>query len=135
MLHIDKGGDNAASRQWLDAALAQGVQFDVFGESCYARFQGRPETWKTNFQDLAQRYPNLKFVMAEVDAQAVVANDIMLGLPDGRGLGTFIWEPTANNVGQALFDNRGAVISEKMAQYDQVMKEHRPVGGELSPGP
>ena len=128
MLHIDKGGDNAASQQWLDAALGQGLQFDVFGESCYARFQGRAETWKENFQDLAQRYPNLKFVMAEVDAQAVVANDIMLGLPDGRGLGTFIWEPTANNAGQALFDNRGAVIPEKMAQYDRVLKEHGPAG-------
>jgi arabinogalactan endo-1,4-beta-galactosidase len=126
MLHIDKGGDNAASRQWLDAAIGQGLQFDILGESCYARWQGRPESWKENFHDLAQRYPNLKFLMAEVDAQAVVANEIMLSLPNGRGLGTFIWEPTANNAGQALFDNRGAVIPDKMAQYDQVMKQHGP---------
>ncbi len=124
MLHIDRGGDNAASVQWLENAFHQGVAFDVLGESCYARWQGRPEGWKGNFEDLARRYPQLKFVMAEVDAQAIQANDIMLGLPNGQGLGTFIWEPTANNAGQALFDNRGAVIPEKMAAYDEVIRKY-----------
>jgi arabinogalactan endo-1,4-beta-galactosidase len=123
MLHIDRGGDTAASVQWLENAFGQGVAFDIFGESCYARWQGPPEGWKANFEDLARRYPKLKFVMAEVDAQAVQANDIMLGLPNGQGLGTFIWEPTANNAGQALFDIRGAVIREKMAAYDEVIRK------------
>jgi arabinogalactan endo-1,4-beta-galactosidase len=126
MLHIDKGGNNAVSVQWLDNALAQGIQVDVFGESCYQRWQGAPEGWKANFEDLAKRYPKLKFVMAEVDAQALLANEIMLGLPNHQGLGTFIWEPTANNAGQALFDNQGNVIPEKMAQYDEVMKKYGP---------
>jgi arabinogalactan endo-1,4-beta-galactosidase len=124
MLHIDKGGDNAATRAWVDAALAQGVQFDVLGLSCYQRWQGPPAGWKTNFEDLAVRYPKLKFVMAEVDAQAVQANDIMRGLPAGRGLGTFIWEPTANNANQALFDTRGAVLPAKMQQYDEVVTKY-----------
>jgi arabinogalactan endo-1,4-beta-galactosidase len=124
MLHIDRGGDNAASVQWLENAFHQGVAFDVLGESCYARWQGPPEGWKANFEDLAQRHPKLKFVMAEVDAQAIQANDIMLGLPNRQGLGTFIWEPTANNAGQALFDNRGAVIPEKMAAYDEVIRKY-----------
>lgn len=124
MLHIDRGGDNAASVQWLEHAFHQGVAFDVFSESCYARWQGPPEGWKANFEDLVRRYPKLKFVMAEVDAQAIPANDIMLGLANGQGLGTFIWEPTANNAGQALFDNHGAVISEKMAAYDEVIRKY-----------
>ena len=124
MLHIDRGGDNAASAQWLENAFHQGVAFDVLGESCYARWQGPPEGWKANFEDLAKRYPKLKFVMAEVDAQAIQANDIMLGLPTGQGLGTFIWEPTANNAGQALFDSRGEVIPEKMEAYDEVIRKY-----------
>jgi arabinogalactan endo-1,4-beta-galactosidase len=124
MLHIDKGGDNAATRGWVDAALAQGVEFDVLGLSCYQRWQGPLTGWKANFEDLAARYPKLKFVMAEVDAQAVQANDIMRSLPAGRGLGTFIWEPTANNANQALFDNRGALIPAKMAQYDEVVAKY-----------
>ncbi len=124
MLHIDRGGDNAGARQWVDAALAQGVTFDVLGLSCYARWHGPPAGWKANFEDLAARYPNLKFVMAEVDAQAEAANDIMKGLPDGRGLGTFIWEPEASNANQQLFDNRGAVIPERMAGYDRVVEKY-----------
>ena len=124
MLHIDRGGDNPTSVQWLENAFAQGVAFDVFGESCYTRWQGPPAGWKSNFEELAKRYPKLKFVMAEVDADADQANDIMLGLPNGQGLGTFIWEPTANNAGQALFDNRGAVIPDKMAAYDEVIRKY-----------
>lgn len=126
MLHIDRGGDNPRAAGWLEQAYAQGLQFDVFGLSCYSRWHGPPEGWKANFEDLAKRHPNQKFVMAEVDAQAVVSNEIMLGLPNSRGIGTFIWEPTANNANQALFDNRGAVIPEKMAAYDEVMKKYGP---------
>ena len=125
MLHIDKGGNNQVSVQWLESAFAQGLEFDVFGESCYERWHGPPAGWKANFEDLARRYPKLKFVMAEVDAQAVQANDIMRGLPNGQGLGTFIWEPTANNANQALFDSRtGAVLPEKMAAYDEVKRKY-----------
>ena len=58
VLHIDKGGDNAASRSWVDAALAHGVSFDILGESCYTRYQGPPAGWKANFDDLAASYPN-----------------------------------------------------------------------------
>ena len=124
MLHIDRGGDNPGTVRWVDAALAHGVEFDVLGLSCYQRWQGPPEKWKANFDDLAKRYPKLKFVMAEVDAQASPANAVMRALPDGRGLGTFIWEPEANNANQALFDNRGAVIDEKMKAYDDVVAKY-----------
>ena len=145
MLHIDRGGDNAGARRWVDGAMGQGVEFDVLGLSCYQRWQGPPERWKANFEDLAGRYPKLKFVMAEVDAQAMPANEIMKGLPEGRGLGTFIWEPEANNAGQGLFEQpagfgrRGAartgpasgpgaapaalgVLEEKLGEYDKVVE-------------
>ena len=124
MLHIDRGGDNAGARRWLDAALEQGVKFDVLGLSCYERWHGPPSGWKQNFDDLAARYPKLRLVMAEVDAHTREANEIMRGLPDGRGLGTFIWEPTANNAGQALFDPQGHVIEAKMAAYDEVVERY-----------
>lgn len=122
ILHIDKCGDNGATRRWVDAATAQGVEFDILGESCYSRWQGPPSGWKTNFDDLIARYPKLKFVIAEVGAESRDAAEIMQGLPDGRGLGTFIWEPTSNRNGQGLFDDTGAVIAEKMAVYDEISK-------------
>ncbi len=118
MLHIDRGGDNAATRRWVDAALAQGVRFDILGESCYTRYQGPPETWRANFADLVTRYPQLKFLIAEVAYETADANAVMQELPDHKGLGTFIWEPTQNGNQQGLFDRRGAVIPEKIAPYD-----------------
>jgi arabinogalactan endo-1,4-beta-galactosidase len=94
MLHIDKGGDNMATRRWVDAAIGQGVAFDILGESCY--------------------------LIAEVSYETADSNKIMKDLPDHRGLGTFIWEPTMNNNGQALFDPQGTLIPEKTAPYDQL---------------
>jgi arabinogalactan endo-1,4-beta-galactosidase len=125
VLHIDKGGDNAASRGWVDAALAHGVSFDILGESCYTRYQGPPDSWRTNFNDLAERYPRLSFIVAEVGFETTEANAIMHDLPDHRGLGTFIWEPTQGMNQQQLFDGTGAVIPEKMALYDKVVKDYR----------
>jgi arabinogalactan endo-1,4-beta-galactosidase len=124
VLHIDKGGDNAASRSWVDAALAHGVSFDILGESCYTRYQGPPSSWKANFDDLAARYPKLSFLVAEVAYETTESNEIMHNLPDHRGLGTFIWEPTQRGNQQQLFDNNGAVIPEKMALYDRLVKDY-----------
>jgi arabinogalactan endo-1,4-beta-galactosidase len=116
--YSDKGGDNMATRRWVDAAMAQGLQFDILGESCYTRWQGPPSGWKANFDDLVVRYPNLSFVIAEVASETKDSLEIMRSLPNRKGLGTFIREPTSNGNGQALFDNTGAVIPEKMAAYD-----------------
>ena len=124
VLHIDKGGNNAVSRQWVDAALEHGVAFDVLGESCYSRWQGPPEGWRTNFNDLAVRYPKLSFLVAEVAFEITESNDIMQSLPGHRGLGTFIWEPTQGGNQQQLFDRNGAVIPAKMALYDKVVKDY-----------
>jgi arabinogalactan endo-1,4-beta-galactosidase len=120
VLHIDKGGDNEATRRWVDAALEQGAEFDILAQSCYTRWQGQPSAWKANFEDLVKRYPKLSFIIAELAADVREANEVMLDLPDRKGLGTFIWEPTANNNQQALFDNRGNVIPARMALYDQL---------------
>jgi arabinogalactan endo-1,4-beta-galactosidase len=124
VLHIDKGGNNEVSRRWVDAALAHGVSFDVLGESCYTQWQGQPSAWKTNFTDLAERYPKLSFIVAEVADEVAASNEIMHGLPDGRGLGTFIWEPTQTGNRQQLFDYSGTVIPERMSRYDKVVKDY-----------
>jgi arabinogalactan endo-1,4-beta-galactosidase len=124
VLHLDRGGDNATSRRWIDAALAQGVKFDILGQSCYSRWHGPPSGWKANFDDLTARYPQLLFMIAELAVEVKETNEIMLGLPDRKGLGAFIWEPTANNNGQALFDYSGNVIQGRMALYDQIVEEY-----------
>jgi arabinogalactan endo-1,4-beta-galactosidase len=119
MLHIDRGGDNMASRYWFDNAIAQGVAFDVGGESCYPEFQGMPAVWKTNLTDLVARYPKLSFAIAEYSKNKQEANDIVFGLSANKGFGTFIWEPTKYS--EAIFDAQGNTLP-LITTYDQIAK-------------
>jgi len=141
MLHIDKGGPkptegaNSAlqtSINYITNAMAQGVPFDVFGESCYQAFQGDPAStantqagWANTFTGLAQRFPNLKLVAAEYGVMEREINDVVFNLPNGQGLGTFYWEPTRQtqgNQGHALFTLNGnpRTTTADMALYDQM---------------
>ena len=133
MLHIDRGGDNETSRWWLGEALERGVQFDILGQSAYSAFHGSPSVWQDNFSDLVDftnqlGYPNLKFVIAEYNGEKRAANDIMHDLPEGRGLGTFFWEPTASGEwGSAMFTWSGNVASANssdFAIYDQIADDY-----------
>lgn len=56
MIHIDRGGDNAASRKFFDRFEALGVSFDTIGLSFYPWWHGTLEDLRLNLEDLAQRY-------------------------------------------------------------------------------
>jgi arabinogalactan endo-1,4-beta-galactosidase len=168
MLHIDRGHDNKTSVTWVDNALAHGVQFDIFGESCYTTWQGPPTVLQANFEDLVKRYPNLYFINDEyggsirdangdiyksataatpseanphlpgippgLDWTMRAENDVMFNLPDGKGLGTFIWEPTQNGNEQALFSRDPAtganVANQQMYLFDAMAKAYASRGTE-----
>jgi arabinogalactan endo-1,4-beta-galactosidase len=106
MLHLASGGQNAQSRSFLDSVLSQGVEFDVIGQSYYPRWHGTLEDLKANLTDLASRYPHDIIVVEYSVPNVRQINDIVQELPNGKGLGTFIWEPT-KWAGPALFDPRG----------------------------
>jgi arabinogalactan endo-1,4-beta-galactosidase len=130
MLHIDRGGDLATSTTWISNAMSNGVKFDVFGESCYVAYQGQPSGWQNTFTQLAAKFPSLKFVMAEYNADTSdntelrEANDIIFNLPNHQGLGTFFWEPTESGAwGPGLFTTSGnnvTTIPASIDQYDQM---------------
>jgi arabinogalactan endo-1,4-beta-galactosidase len=139
MLHIEKCHDIRTSEWWLDGVLGQGVVFDILGQSCYATapngvvgYQGSPRDWQATFSALATRYPQLKFIIAEYSAEERAANDTMYRLPDGRGLGTFNWDPTRaydTHPNHPLFSTLGAwnhfvAIPEQMAVYDQMATDY-----------
>ncbi|HEX9620361.1 MAG TPA: glycosyl hydrolase 53 family protein [Polyangiaceae bacterium] len=128
MLHIDRGGDNETSVWWVDQALARGVSFDVLGQSAYSAFHGGPADWEANLADLATRYPNLFFVIAEYNGDKRAVNDIVRGLPGGRGVGTFFWEPTASGEwGSAMFTrsgNEARAVTSDFAIYDQIADDY-----------
>ncbi len=120
ILHITESGSLEGATWWIDSALEQDVEFDILGLSCYRRWHGPPSGWESNINRLAVRYPQLSFLIVEMAQEVEETNRIMKELPKGRGLGTFIWEPTANNNGQALFDRQGQVIPEKMEPYERL---------------
>ena len=130
MLHIDRCGDAASSVSWVTSAMNNGVAFDVLGESCYTAYQGQPSGWQSTFDTLVSMFPNIKFVMAQYNADSSspteirLANDIVFHLPNHQGLGTFFWEPTESGAwGPGLFTltgNRYSTVAASIDQFDQM---------------
>jgi arabinogalactan endo-1,4-beta-galactosidase len=106
MIHLARGGQNAQSRAFLEKALVQGVEFDILGQSYYPKWHGTLQDLKVNLTDLAGRYKQDIMVVEYSVPNIREINDIVRNLPRGKGLGTFIWEPTKWG-GPALFDVEG----------------------------
>lgn len=140
MLHIEKCNNLATTRWWLDGVLGEGVEFDVFGQSCYgptdshAGYQGQPSEWANTFNALASEYPNLKFAIAEYSSEQRAANDVVFHLPNQRGIGTFNWDPTRayeTHPNDPLFSMEWpafTVLPEKMAIYEEMAADYAAAG-------
>jgi arabinogalactan endo-1,4-beta-galactosidase len=104
MLHIALGGQNTESRFFLDAMAERKVPFDVIGLSYYPKWHGTLTDLKNNMTDLANRYPQ-QVMVAEYTQLKREVNDIAFTVPNGKALGTFIWEPL--NTWEQFFDKDG----------------------------
>jgi arabinogalactan endo-1,4-beta-galactosidase len=129
VLHIESTGRPNDVEWWVDSALQNNVQFDVLAFSAYAAFQGPVSNWSNYFQRYAARYPNQKILVAEYNPEPRLLNDLMRALPDNRGLGTVIWEPTeSGSWGDALFTwSAGDVytaIPARFQEYDTMMRDY-----------
>lgn len=124
MLHIENTESVEGVTDWVRNAQARGVELDVLGLSAYSAFQGPASAWRGTLGQLATNLPALSFAIAEYNPERRLLNDIMRELPDGRGLGTFFWEPTQSGEwGAALFTwqgNRALANVEDFAEYDQM---------------
>jgi len=56
IIHIDKGGNNGASRWYFDNIIQEGVEFDIIGLSFYNWWHGTLADLQNNLNDLATRY-------------------------------------------------------------------------------
>jgi arabinogalactan endo-1,4-beta-galactosidase len=145
MLHIDRGGDKPTDEPgyalrtsigWVENAIAQGVPFDLLGESAYQRYQGDPasaantvSTWSSTFAGLAARFSELDLVAVEYGPMQREINDVVFNLPGQQGLGTFVWEPTRQgtwNLGHALFSAAGAryTATADLTLYDAMKRDY-----------
>jgi arabinogalactan endo-1,4-beta-galactosidase len=63
MIHLDRGGDNAACRWYFNNLMSQGVEFDVIGLSYYPWWHGTLNQVRANLNDLAARYSKDLIIM------------------------------------------------------------------------
>ncbi len=124
MLHLACGGQNAQSRLFLDNVLAQGVDFDIIGESYYPRWHGTLDELKANLADLAGRYKE-DIIVAEYAAPHLKEiNDIVHGIAGGKGLGTFYWEPTRGGPGGPGIFERSGKTKPEIEVYPELAKRY-----------
>ena len=128
IIHIDRGGDWAATRWYFDNLLAQQVPFDIIGESYYPWWHGSPAALTTCLTNAANRYGKPVMVMETAFPRSNSTNifgipastngqvqfvielaKIVKAVPSGKGAGIFWWGTEYQQVsGQGLagFDRR-----------------------------
>jgi arabinogalactan endo-1,4-beta-galactosidase len=142
MLHLDSGGNFAGTRDYVRNAMQRDVPFDYVGLSCYQEYQGGPSACGSVLNQLVTEFSSssFKFLIAEyaVDetSQSTImntirgTNDVVHGLPNGRGAGTLFWEPThGGSWGQGLVTwsgNDNHAIAARFALYDQMRADYGP---------
>ncbi len=126
MLHLACGGDTVVTGWFLDAMAAQGVVFDVIGQSYYPLWQGTPEDLARNLEFMGRRdthdivivetafstYPDGKSSPFPLTDQGQAdylktIDSLVRSAPNGRGKGLFWWEPTGDayiGTPRGLFD-------------------------------
>jgi arabinogalactan endo-1,4-beta-galactosidase len=120
MIHVENTKSFPAVRDWVEQIRQRGVEFDVLGLSCYTAYQGQPEVWQDTFTQIAASFPDISFAIAEYNPERTRANQIMRELPNGRGLGTFFWEPTQSGAwGESLFSFAGDSYTANVTDFEE----------------
>lgn len=121
MVHIACGGQNPESVAFFDKIISRDVKFDVIGQSYYPEYHGTLEDLAFNLNDLVERYKKPIFVV-EYHEHRKEVNEIVHNIPNGMGLGTFIWEPTSSRWGN-LF-NRDGSTNENIDIYPEFYENY-----------
>ncbi len=126
MIHIDKGGNRAATKWFFDKLHSYDVDYDVIGQSYYPWWHGSLLDLRENLSFMATNYQK-DIILVEVaycwrpteyrnrpapfpetpEGQKKfleAVNRSVLDAPNHRGVGIFWWEPA---VGQGRLRNRG----------------------------
>jgi arabinogalactan endo-1,4-beta-galactosidase len=135
MIHIDRGGDQKATKAFFDRCSEFGVEFDVIGQSYYPWWHGSLEKLRENMAFMAQTYSK-DIILVEVaynwrpaeykekkapfpetpeGQQAFLheVNEIVRSTPGGRGRGIFWWEPAVPPgalASRGMFDRSGNAL-------------------------
>jgi arabinogalactan endo-1,4-beta-galactosidase len=140
MLHTDRGGSASASVSFVENAIEQGVPFDMYAVSCYVEYQGGPDACSETLNAVIDAVPDATFglvigeyAVESADQQSIQesirgTNDAVWELPNGRGAGTFFWEPSRSGAwGDGLFTwggNTATAVDAYMDLYDQMKTDY-----------
>jgi beta-galactosidase len=119
MLHVALGGQHDESSFFIDQMLSRGVHFDVIGESYYPKWHCTLDDLRDNLTELVRKYKK-DVIVVEYSARKNEVNKIAFELPDGKGKGTYIWEPLST--WERIFDTTGK-SNNLMTVYDEVSKQ------------
>ena len=150
MIHIDKGGDKAATRTFLDKLATYRVNYDVIGQSYYPWWHGTLLDLHENLIFMANTYDKDIIVVeaaynwAPAEYRASPApfpetpagqkefleevNREVMATPHGRGVGLFYWEPgvaARNAGGRGFFDQDGNALPT-MTVFDRFTRGKPP---------
>jgi arabinogalactan endo-1,4-beta-galactosidase len=135
MIHIDRGGDQRATKLFFDHCGEFGIEYDVIGQSYYPWWHGSLNQLRENMAFMAQTYDK-DIILAEVaynwrpaeykdkkapfpespeGQQAFLSevNEIVRNTPNGRGRGIFWWEPAVPPgalASRGMFDHDGNAL-------------------------
>lgn len=134
MIHIDRGGDVAATKDFFDRLMSFGIEFDVIGQSYYPWWHGTLLDLRENMFFMARAYRK-PILLVEVaycaqpteykerpapfpetpEGQRAFleeVNRIVLETPDHLGVGIFWWEPATmgGRSPRDFFDAGGNVL-------------------------
>ena len=128
MLHIDKGGDKAATQRFFDQINSHLIDYDVIGQSYYPWWHGSLNDLRENLIFMAEEYKKDIIVVEAAynwkptEYRNKLApfpetpegqrdfldelNRVVQAAPNGRGIGVFWWEPavTGNLASRGFFD-------------------------------
>jgi len=128
MMHtISKNNPNG----WLTSLKNAGTtRIDVIGLSYYTQWHGDTDSLQRTVSLIASKH-NIKIAVAEYSGNHRKVNDIIFNLPDKKGFGTFVWEPTDWNddgYGATLFDWKnnpaGRHSNELLELYPQMVIDY-----------
>ena len=133
MIHIDKGGDKNFTKYFFDKINSYGIRYDVIGQSYYPWWHGTLLDLRECLNFTAHEYKkdiivveaaynwtpteyigkNAPFEESPQGQKQFLeeVNNIVMNIPDNRGIGIFWWEPAVSRRGsRSFFDEQGNAL-------------------------
>ena len=120
LLHVALGGQQDEVVFFFDQMLKRQVHFDIIGLSYYPKWHGTLDDLRDNMLDLEKRY-NKDIIVVEYSARKEEVNQLVFGLPGGKGKGSFIWEPLST--WEQVFDADGK-SNRWLKSYDRMSNQY-----------